>query len=68
MSRMLDPELRKRFGEAGRQRATERFSLDRMFAETDALYERCLRHYAKVPKTAATQIANPSAAPSASIH
>jgi glycosyltransferase involved in cell wall biosynthesis len=67
-ARMLDPELRKRFGEAGRQRATERFSLDRMFAETDALYERCLRHYAKVPKTAATQIANPSAAPSASIH
>lgn len=67
-ARLLDPALRKRLGEAGRQRATERFSLDRMFIETDALYERCLRHYPKTPKIFASQAHESSAAPSASIH
>ncbi len=67
-TRLLDPKLRQRLGEAGRQRAMERFSLGRMFAETDALYERCFRHYAKTPKTFASQTHESSATPSASIH
>jgi glycosyltransferase involved in cell wall biosynthesis len=33
-----DADARKRFGEAGRSIATERFTIDRMVAELDALY------------------------------
>jgi glycosyltransferase involved in cell wall biosynthesis len=40
--KMLDPALRARCGAAGRTRARQRFTLDRMFAETDALYRRCV--------------------------
>jgi glycosyltransferase involved in cell wall biosynthesis len=37
-----DAELRGRFGEAGRRRMRERFSVDRMVDDVDALYERVL--------------------------
>jgi len=37
--RLLDsPELAARFGQAGRKRVTERFSLERMVQETESLY------------------------------
>jgi glycosyltransferase involved in cell wall biosynthesis len=36
---LADPEKRKAMGEAGRHRATERFSLDRMVGEMESLYE-----------------------------
>ena len=36
---LSDPEKRKAMGEAGRHRATERFSLDRMVGEVESLYE-----------------------------
>ena len=36
---LSDPEKRKAMGEAGRHRATERFSLDRMVGEMESLYE-----------------------------
>ena len=35
---LADPEKRKAMGEAGRHRATERFSLDRMVGEMESLY------------------------------
>jgi glycosyltransferase involved in cell wall biosynthesis len=47
--KLLEPSVRARLGAAGRQRVKEKFTLDRMFAETDALYERCLAHYGKHP-------------------
>jgi glycosyltransferase involved in cell wall biosynthesis/2-polyprenyl-3-methyl-5-hydroxy-6-metoxy-1,4-benzoquinol methylase len=37
-----DPELAARLGETGRRRVAERFSLDRMVAETEAVYQRFL--------------------------
>lgn len=48
-AKMLDQPLRERFGAAGARRVKERFTLERMFAETDALYARCLAHYGKQP-------------------
>ncbi len=36
---LADPEKRKAMGEAGRIRATERFSLDKMVEEMESLYE-----------------------------
>ena len=47
--KLLDPAVRERLGAAGRQRVKEKFTLDRMFAETDALYASCLAHYGKKP-------------------
>jgi len=40
---LADPEKRKVMGEAGRLRATERFSLDRMVGEMESLYESLAR-------------------------
>jgi len=40
---LQQPEVRRRMGTAGRQRVVERFSLDQMVRETDALYERLLQ-------------------------
>jgi glycosyltransferase involved in cell wall biosynthesis len=40
---LADPEKRKAMGEAGRVRATERFSLDRMVGEMESLYESLAR-------------------------
>lgn len=42
LAKLCDPELRARFGAAGRRRVKERFDLDRMCAETDALYRELL--------------------------
>jgi glycosyltransferase involved in cell wall biosynthesis len=39
---LSDPSLRVRLGEAGRQRVLNEFTLERMWEETDALYEQCL--------------------------
>ena len=39
---LSDHALRERLGEAGRQRVLDEFSLERMWEETDALYEQCL--------------------------
>jgi glycosyltransferase involved in cell wall biosynthesis len=36
---LADPEKRKAMGEAGRHRAAERFSLDRMVGEMESLYD-----------------------------
>lgn len=66
--KLLDPALRQRLGEAGRRRTIERFSLDRMFAETDDLYARCFRHYAKNPSSAANDSPRPEPAPGATGH
>ena len=35
----VDPERRRELGRAGRQRACERFALDRMVERTEALYD-----------------------------
>lgn len=40
---LADPEKRKAMGAAGRHRATERFSLDRMVGEIESLYESLAR-------------------------
>jgi glycosyltransferase involved in cell wall biosynthesis len=40
---LADPEKRKAMGEAGRRRAIERFSLDRMVGEMESLYESLAR-------------------------
>lgn len=40
---LADPEKRKAMGEAGRHRASERFSLDRMVSEMESLYESLAR-------------------------
>lgn len=43
LARLLgDSELRQRMGEAGRRRALERFTEERMLAQTAAVYERAL--------------------------
>ncbi len=39
---LADPDLRRRLGEMGRQRAEKEFSKERMIEETAALYERLL--------------------------
>ena len=39
---LADPALRRRMGKAGRRRALEQFSLDRMLRETQAVYESVL--------------------------
>ena len=51
--KLLEPAERARLGAAGRRRAKETFTLERMFAETDALYTRCLAHYGKSRKAEA---------------
>jgi glycosyltransferase involved in cell wall biosynthesis len=40
---LADPEKRKAMGEAGRRRATEHFSLDRMVEEMESLYDSLAR-------------------------
>jgi len=40
---LADPEKREAMGKAGRLRATERFSLDRMVGEMESLYESLAR-------------------------
>jgi glycosyltransferase involved in cell wall biosynthesis len=40
---LADDRMRKAMGESGRKRATERFSLDRMVAEMESLYESLAR-------------------------
>ncbi|MBP2685777.1 MAG: sugar transferase [Deltaproteobacteria bacterium] len=40
---LADPEKRNAMGKAGRDRATERFSLDRMVGEMESLYESLVR-------------------------
>jgi glycosyltransferase involved in cell wall biosynthesis len=52
LTKLLDRGVRERFGAAGAQRVKEKFTLERMFAETDALYARCLAHYGRKPATA----------------
>jgi glycosyltransferase involved in cell wall biosynthesis len=42
-----DPELRARFGEAGRARVLSRYSVDRLIDDVDRLYRRLLE--AKAP-------------------
>jgi glycosyltransferase involved in cell wall biosynthesis len=39
---LSDQSLRESLGEAGRQRVLNEFTLERMWEETDALYEQCL--------------------------
>ena len=41
-SLIVDPQLRKRLGDGGRERFLERFTLDRMFAKTLGLYQEML--------------------------
>ena len=36
---IADPELRRRMGEAGREKALKEFTLDRMLHETEKVYE-----------------------------
>lgn len=40
---LTDATLRHKFGSAGRERVMQKFTLEKMGAETDALYARCLR-------------------------
>lgn len=40
---IVDPELRRRIGKAGRKKALREFTLDRMLRETDVVYEEVLR-------------------------
>jgi glycosyltransferase involved in cell wall biosynthesis len=65
LAKLLDPTVRAKFGEAGRQRVREKFTLERMFAETDELYVRCLRHYGR---EAATKTRKPAAMPQPTLH
>jgi glycosyltransferase involved in cell wall biosynthesis len=41
-----DPELRKKMGEAGRQRIIDRFTADRMVRRFESLYEILLKRIA----------------------
>jgi glycosyltransferase involved in cell wall biosynthesis len=43
LTRLADPALRARLGEAGHRRVMEEFTLERIWAQTDALYARCVR-------------------------
>jgi glycosyltransferase involved in cell wall biosynthesis len=43
VSLLRDPDRRRRMGDAARADVEERFNVDRMLAETHALYEDCLR-------------------------
>lgn len=52
LSQLCDPQLRARFGAAGRLRVKERFDLDRMCAETDAAYRDLLPHAKTEPALA----------------
>jgi starch synthase len=40
---MKDPELRKKFGEAGRKRAVEQFSWASIASQTKELYEELIK-------------------------
>jgi len=40
---IADPELRRRMGEAGREKALKELTLDRMFRETEKVYEEVLK-------------------------
>lgn len=42
-AKLSDPALRSRFGEAGRERVMEKFTLEEMHRRTDALYSRMQR-------------------------
>jgi glycosyltransferase involved in cell wall biosynthesis len=55
LEKLLDRSERERMGAAGALRVKEKFTLERMFAETDALYARCLAHYGKKPTEAAAR-------------
>jgi glycosyltransferase involved in cell wall biosynthesis len=46
---LADPDLRMRFGEAGRRRIAERFSLERMAHEMQGLYARLLEARERAP-------------------
>ncbi len=39
---IADPELRRRMGEAGREKALRKFTLSRMLCETERVYEEIL--------------------------
>jgi len=39
---IADPELRRRMGQAGREKALKEFTLDRMFRETERVYREVL--------------------------
>ena len=39
---IADPELRRRMGQAGREKALREFTLDRMLQETERVYEEVL--------------------------
>ena len=43
-----NPELRRRMGEAGRKKAHEGFTLDRMLRETEQVYMEVLRSRARI--------------------
>ena len=40
---IADPELRRRMGQAGREKALREFTLDRMLRETERVYEGVLK-------------------------
>lgn len=46
-----DPELRRRMGQAGRERVREHFSVDQMVRRTEALYEELLKEKGLGPVT-----------------
>jgi glycosyltransferase involved in cell wall biosynthesis len=54
---LADPELAGRLGAAARQSVVERFSMDRMVASTQALYENLLESRNRVPAQASTEFA-----------
>jgi len=46
---IADPELRRRMGQAGREKALKEFTLDRMLRETERVYQEAFR----IPRCAA---------------
>jgi glycosyltransferase involved in cell wall biosynthesis len=54
LTRLLcDPELRRRMGQAGRERVAQRFTVGRMVEQTQRLYERLLRGKGIIPDSGA---------------
>ena len=62
----LDRELARAHGAAGRARALQRFSLDRMVDDYAALYDRLLRRGAPAYPGAGSNAASPAASPAVS--